>query len=120
MVLDNQALQQEAAGRTELIEQLLDIGAALSSSSDLGELLNLILSKSREITCSDAGSVYLVDSSDGYPKLLFKVAQNASRPNVSFREFAIPLTRQSLAGYVALTGESLNLPDAYALPSGVP
>jgi len=120
MVLDNQARPQSAAGRTELIEQLLDIGAALSSSSDLGELLNLILSKSREITCSDAGSVYLVDSSDGYPKLLFKVAQNASRPNVSFREFAIPLTRQSLAGYVALTGESLNLSDAYALPSGVP
>ncbi len=120
MVLDNQELQRQAAERTELIEQLLDIGAALSSSYDLGELLNLILSKSREITCSDAGSVYLVDSSDGFPKLLFKVAQNASRPNVSFREFAIPLTRQSLAGYVALTGESLNLPDAYELPPGVP
>lgn len=120
MVLDNQTLQREAAERTELIEQLLDIGAALSSSYDLGKLLNLILSKSREITCSDAGSVYLVDSTDGNPKLLFKVAQNDSRPNVSFREFAIPLTRQSLAGYVALTGESLNLPDAYDLPPSVP
>jgi HD-GYP domain-containing protein (c-di-GMP phosphodiesterase class II) len=120
MVLDNQALQREAANQTELIEQLLDIGAALSSSYDLGELLNLILSKSREITSSDAGSVYLVDSRDGTPKLLFKVAQNASRPNVSFREFAIPMTRQSLAGYVALTGESLNLPDAYDLPAAVP
>ncbi|MCT7952781.1 HD domain-containing protein [Ancylothrix sp. C2] len=120
MVLKNQELQAGDAERTELIEQLLDIGAALSSSYDLGELLNLILTKSREITCSDAGSVYLVDDSDGNPKLLFKVAQNASQPNVSFREFAIPMTRQSLAGYVATTGLSLNLADAYNLPKEVP
>lgn len=119
-MLQNQALQAEDAERTELIEQLLDIGAALSSSYDLGQLLNLILSKSREITCSDAGSVYLVDDSDGTAKLLFKVAQNASQPNVSFREFAIPMTRQSLAGYVATTGQSLNLADAYDLPKDVP
>lgn len=119
-VFNNPDLNQEYLARAELVEQLLDIGAALSSTYDLGELLTLILSKSREITYSDAGSVYLVDRSDEMPKLLFKVAQNASRPNVSFREFAIPLTPQSLAGYVALTGESLNLPDAYELPATVP
>jgi len=110
----------ESAERTELIEQLLDIGAALSSTQDLRELLNLILSKSREITSSDAGSVYLVDNTDNTPKLLFKVAQNGSQPSLSFNEFAIPMTHQSLAGYVALTGESLNLPDAYDLPEGLP
>lgn len=119
-VLNNSDLNQEYDTRAELVEQLLDIGAALSSTYDLGELLTLILTKSREITCSDAGSVYLVDRRDEVPKLLFKVAQNASRPNVSFREFAIPLTRQSLSGYVALTGESLNIPDAYNLPPNVP
>ncbi|MBE9040964.1 GAF domain-containing protein [Oscillatoriales cyanobacterium LEGE 11467] len=106
--------------RTQPIEKLLEIGVALSGSYKLGELLNLILSKSREITCSDAGSVYLVDRSDSQPKLLFKAAQNASRPFVSFREFAIPLTDESLAGYVALTGESLNIPDAYFLPPEAP
>ena len=109
-----------SADRTQPMEKLLDIGVALSGSYKLGELLNLILSKSREITCSDAGSVYLVDRSDSQPKLLFKAAQNASRPFVSFREFAIPLTDESLAGYVALTGESLNIPDAYFLPPEAP
>ncbi len=113
-------IQEQAASRAELVEQLLDIGAALSSTYDLSELLTLILSKSREITCSDAGSVYLVDRTDEIPTLLFKVAQNDSRPQVSFQEFAIPLTRQSLAGYVALTGETLNLPDAYILNPEVP
>lgn len=121
LTLDSQELLQEAfPEKVELIEQLLAIGSALSSSNNLDELLHLILSKSREITCSDAGSVYLIDRSDAIPKLLFKVAQNDSIPSHSFQEFAMPLTRKSLAGYVALTGESLILADAYNLPVGVP
>ena len=111
---------ESAVEKTDLIEKLLDIGAALSSAQDLGELLNLILSKSREITYSDAGSVYLVDNSQETSKLLFKVAQNGSKPRLSFEEFSLPLTDKSLAGYVAITGQSLNLSDAYDLPSGVP
>jgi HD-GYP domain-containing protein (c-di-GMP phosphodiesterase class II) len=106
--------------QAELVEELLAIGTALSSVQDLDELLNLILAKSREITLSDAGSVYLIDRSEGLPKLLFKVAHNDSQPKASFREFAMPLTHSSLAGYVALTGKSLNLPDAYCLPPDVP
>ncbi|MDY7021602.1 MAG: GAF domain-containing protein, partial [Cyanobacteriota bacterium] len=120
MIFQNPEYIKELAKQAELIEQLLDIGAALSSTQDLSTLLNLILEKSREITYSDAGSVYLLDTSDGTPKLLFKVAQNASLPNLSFREFAIPLTDGSLAGYVALTSESLNIPDAYQLPPDKP
>jgi len=111
---------ESAVEKTDLIEKLLDIGAALSSAQDLGELLNLILSKSREITYSDAGSVYLVDHSHETSKLLFKVAQNGSKPRLSFKEFSLPLTDKSLAGYVAITGQSLNLSDAYDLPSDVP
>ena len=115
--------RDQSAGWTEhagLIEQLLAIGTALSSTHDLGALLTLILSKSREITCSDAGSVYLVDHSGEEPLLWFKVAQNFSQPAAAFQEFAMPMTPKSLAGYVALTGESLNIPDAYNLPEGVP
>jgi len=120
VTLESKELLEASAERVDLIEQLLAIGTALSSSNDLGELLYLILSKSIEITCSDAGSVYLIDRSDAVPKLLFKVAQNNSVPSHSFQEFAMPLTQKSLAGYVGLTGESLNLSDAYNLPAGVP
>ncbi len=102
------------------IEQLLAIGTALSDCLNLDELLDLILTKSREITCSDAGSVYLVDRSGSEPKLIFKAAQNDSLPNISFQFASIPLDLESLAGYVATTGESLNIPDAYALPQDVP
>lgn len=119
-MLSSQEFLRESTERSELLEQLLAIGTALSSTHDLGELLNLILMKSREITCSDAGSVYLIDRSAEVPVLWFKVAQNDSKPATSFREFAMPLTQNSLAGYVALTGETLNIPDAYELPTDLP
>jgi HD-GYP domain-containing protein (c-di-GMP phosphodiesterase class II) len=98
-----------------IIEQLLAIGCALSGSHGLDELLHLILSSSREITCSDAGSIYLVDQTTTPPALIFKAAQTFSLPHVSFQETRLPLTLDSLAGYVALTGQSLNIPDAYSL-----
>lgn len=105
---------------SHLVQELLAIGTALSGTQDLDELLALILLKCREITCSDAGSVYLLDQSDNIPKLIFKVTQNASLPQTSFSEFAVPLSPRSLAGYVALTGEILNIPDAYSLSGDVP
>ncbi|HBB33262.1 MAG TPA: phosphohydrolase [Cyanobacteria bacterium UBA8803] len=119
-ILDSPEFLEASAERVELVEKLLAIGTALSNSNNLDELLNLILSKSREITFSDGGSVYLIDRTHSTPKLIFKVAQNDSIPDAPFHEFAMPLTPKSLAGYVALTGESLNLPDAYSLPPEVP
>ncbi len=121
MVVPDPNVLSDDGEHIEFIEQLFDIGAALSSRYDLGELLNLILCKSREMTGSDAGSLYLVDRScPDFSVLLFKAAQNDSRPAVSFREFAMPLTKQSIAGYVALTGELLNLADAYHPPEDAP
>ena len=114
-------LQQPTQATELLIEQLLDIGVALSDTYDLGELLDLILSKSREITCSDAGSVYLVDELNVKEcKLVFKAAQNDSLPDLVFQEQALAITSESLTGYVALTGQSLNLADAYNLPKNTP
>lgn len=120
LMFESQDFYNPSTEKVELIEKLLAIGTALSSTHELGELLNLILSKMREITWSDAGSVYLINKSDAISKLVFKVAQNDSLAQASFREFAMPLTMQSLAGYVAITGESLNIPDAHNLPARVP
>lgn len=118
--LKNKEFDSTSNQRVALVEELLKIGTALSSSRNLDELLNLILSKSREITYSDAGSVYLIEKTDDVSQLVFKIAQNDSLPDVSFQEITIPLTQQSLAGYVALTGESLNLPDAYEISPALP
>jgi HD-GYP domain-containing protein (c-di-GMP phosphodiesterase class II) len=103
-----------------IVGQLLEVGQALSGSHDLAELLEMILTSSRHITASDAGSVYLVDRSKINAELVFKVAQNDSLPITSFQESRISLTTQSLAGYVATTGQSLNITDAYDLDPALP
>ena len=108
------------AAERHTIEQLLEIGVALSDCLDLSELLDLILTKSREITCSDAGSVYLVDRSQAEPQLIFRAAQTDSLPDLAFELITIPLNPESLAGYVATTGEILNIADAYALSEHLP
>jgi HD-GYP domain-containing protein (c-di-GMP phosphodiesterase class II) len=117
---------RERAAREELeraereMEQLNLIGAALSAQHNVAELLNMILQKGREITGADAGSLYLIEEGgDEGRRLRFKLTQNDSR-QFPFREFDFPLTEDSMAGYVALHGEALNLPDAYILPSDQP
>ncbi len=118
--LDSEEFGTVAAERVALIEKLLAIGNALSSTQDLSTLLDLILAKSREITWSDAGSVFLIDRKESPARLIFKIAQNDSLPQASFREFALPINPKSLAGYVALTGRSLNIPDAQSLLPDLP
>ncbi len=120
------------------LEELNRIGAALSAERDTARLLDLILTKAREITDSDAGAVYVVESTEpeggepdadetgsglfvGEPRrrLRVKIAQNDSI-SVPFREAILDITPESIAGYVALTGEHVMLDDAYDLPGGVP
>src|SRR5882724_5106949 len=55
-------VNQKLAGASQEIHELNQIGMALSAEHDPGKLLELILTKSREFTSSDAGSVYLVES----------------------------------------------------------
>jgi HD-GYP domain-containing protein (c-di-GMP phosphodiesterase class II) len=105
----------------QLVQQLLDIGRALSGSHQLDELLHLILTGSRQITASDAGSIYLIDrTAEPAAELIFKTAQNDSVPHLSLGESRIPLMPSSLAGYVATTGRSLNIPDAYNIDPALP
>ncbi|HEY9900142.1 MAG TPA: HD domain-containing phosphohydrolase [Pantanalinema sp.] len=100
------------------LQELNAIGIALSSERDPDKLLDLILKKSRDIVYADAGSLYLVERKEaGGPVLRFKLSQNDTFP-FAYQEFTMPISRASLAGYVALSGHSLSLADVYALPEG--
>ncbi len=133
---------------TNEIKELNAIGAALSAEHDTDKLLEMILTKSREITKSDAGSLYLVEEvpleGEALPPapeelkeyggaklvvsrkentkkvLLFKLPQNDTVGNVAFREAVMEISDKSIAGYVVQTGEIVNLEDAYHLPELVP
>jgi HD-GYP domain-containing protein (c-di-GMP phosphodiesterase class II) len=102
------------------LAELNAIGIRLSSEANPRSLLETILTKAREITTSDAGSLYIVDptGADG-AHLRFALAQNDS-VNVPFRAATLPLTDESVAGHVALTGRIVNVADAYAPPPDSP
>ncbi|HEV2494606.1 MAG TPA: HD domain-containing phosphohydrolase [Terriglobia bacterium] len=116
-----QAREERRQARRELhraaadLEALNRIGVALSAERDAESLLSLILTRSREITGADAGSIYLVEEeAQGARRLIFKLIQSDSH-DVPFREFTLPIDHDSAAGYAAAHGEILNLPDAYRI-----
>jgi HD-GYP domain-containing protein (c-di-GMP phosphodiesterase class II) len=104
--------------------RLIEAGIALTSIQDLDELLEFIVGEARELTHADGGSLYIVEES----KLDFLVCQSdtltekhgADAERQLFTPFTIPVSEDSLAGYVALKGETLNFPDVYELPEGSP
>lgn len=115
--MENERSRAEIKDYAIKLQELNRIGIALSSEREPERLLELILSKSREITNSDAGSLFLVErSAAGEPLLRFKLTQNDTYP-FGFTEFTLPMTSASLVGYVALTGQPLNLPDVYEIPA---
>jgi HD-GYP domain-containing protein (c-di-GMP phosphodiesterase class II) len=105
---------------TEQIRQLNRIGMALMGERDTEVLLGLILTHARSVTCSDAGSLYLVEAGPGAPRLRFLRAQNDSLPGMSVRGFTLAIDSTSIAGYAASTGEPVVIDDVYELPAGVP
>jgi len=112
--------RSEAASRSREIGELTRIGVALGTERDVKTLLDLILTQARRITSSDAGSLYLIETSEqGQKRMRFRLAQTYSKPEAPFVEFTIPVDRTSLAGYTAVTGEPLVIDDAYFLPPDV-
>jgi GAF domain-containing protein len=118
--------QEERVAREQLAdrdrEQLNHIGIALSSTRDVDALLRMILSKTREITGADAGTLYVIEASgsdnglSGHRErcLTFKLIQNDSR-KFTFAENILPLNEESMAGYAALHGEVVVLNDVYSV-----
>src|SRR5256885_6395660 len=110
----------EVARLDRELSELNAIGIRLSAERNPRELLETIVTKAREITNSDAGSLYLVDeAADGTRHLRFALAQNDS-VEIPFRATTLPLTNDSVAGHVALARKIVDLQDAYAPPPGAP
>ena len=112
-------LDREMTRLDRELSELNAIGIRLSAERNPRGLIETILTKAREITHSDAGSLYLVEEADGTRDLRFVLAQNDS-VDIPFRAARLPLTSESVAGHVALTGTNLNLEDAYEPPVGAP
>jgi hypothetical protein len=99
------------------ITKLNRIGIALSAERDPERLLELHPHhRPRLHQLSDAGSLYILERDDeGNGRLRFTSSQNDSLPNLELVKFAIPVSKSTLAGYVAVTGEPLNIPNVYEI-----
>ena len=99
------------------LRRLNEIGMALSSvQNNLNALLERILQEARRFTRAEAGTLYL--ACEDY--LTFEIIQNdklqifvgGSREKIDMPPVAI--NKESVSGYVAITGKILNITDVYA------
>ena len=94
----------------------------LSRYKDENVTLDRILAKARTVTNADAGTIFLVD--DG--ELVFAYTHNDSLFSVSeaykyaYTAQRLPISEDSIAGYVAATGMPLNLDDVRQLSPDAP
>lgn len=98
--------------------KLTQIGISLSEERDLDKLFSKILQEARRFTDAEAGTLYIRDGG----RLRFAVTQNKKKgePTTVDHSFAnrgrtIPIDHFSMAGHVALTGETLNVKDVYKI-----
>jgi len=109
--------------RKEKINRLLQFGVEINQVADLDLLIEKILSEARELLNADAGSIYIREENS----LNFSYAQNETLqqklpPNkkLIYTTFSMPITNNSIAGFVANNGSILNIPDAYKISESVP
>lgn len=112
---------QEHAG--DILTRIINLGQGITQIKDVDILLEKILAESRKITNADAGSIYVKKDA----VLLFKHAQNdtlqRSLPagkRLIYSTFSLPIDSKSIAGYVAHTSATVNIPDAYAIGGAYP
>ncbi|MFT5013975.1 MAG: HD-GYP domain-containing protein (c-di-GMP phosphodiesterase class II) [Planctomycetaceae bacterium] len=106
-------------------KRLIDIGIALSAEKDIDRLMEIILLEAKDIGVADGGTLYIRNPEDLLEFAIVRtdslgIAQGGTTgvaitmPSVSmFLPDGEP-NLQNLVSYVANTGETLNLKDAYA------
>ncbi len=110
---------------SSLLRELNKIGIALSAEKDHNRLLELILVKAMEITNADGGTLYTRTDDQ---RLKFEILHNRSlkihKGGTSGEEIVFyPIAlyddegkpnNHMVAAWAAITGETINIPDAYA------
>jgi CRP-like cAMP-binding protein/two-component sensor histidine kinase len=94
--------------KMDKLHQLIEASKIVNSALDLDTLLGLILDVAASSVLADRGTLYLLDEAKG--ELWSKVMQGNNMV-----EIRLPLGK-GLAGYVAKTGETVNIVDAYKDP----
>jgi response regulator RpfG family c-di-GMP phosphodiesterase len=105
------------------LDTLANLGIELIRVQDLDILMEHILIEARRFVNADAGSIYIREND----LLHFTYTQNntlqqrlSDGEKLVYSTFHIPINKESIAGYVAATGQPLNLTDVYSIDPGLP
>lgn len=90
--------------RVSKLNSILEVAKAMTAKRNLDELLPLILKEAARVVEADRCTLFILDRERN--ELWSRIAQGASK------EIRVPLG-QGIAGAVALSGEVVNLKDAY-------
>jgi HD-GYP domain-containing protein (c-di-GMP phosphodiesterase class II) len=105
---DQRMNQNPLQARLEKLTGLLEVGKAMASERNLDRLLQLILTEVTKVMEADRSSLFLVDRERN--ELWSKIAQG-----LEVREIRIKIG-MGISGYVAQTGKTVNIQDAYTDP----
>ena len=101
------------------LQQILDMSQEIEQVRDVDVLLEKVLAVARKLANADAGSIYVVKDGE---VLEFNHSQNDTLQQeldpgkkLIYNTFTVPINHKSISGYVASTGELLNIPDVYQL-----
>lgn len=111
--------------QTSRLNELTNIGVALSSERNIDKLLEMIVDKARHFTNADGGTLYLVSDDEQY--LAFSIVQTeslgfrmggASGTEVTLKPIPLHLedgspNNANVCAYVANSRKEVNIPDVY-------
>lgn len=123
-VFDGYHMNSSDTDFASLIKELMDIGVALSAEQDHSLLLELILSKAKELTCADGGTLY-TRTEDNRLRFEIMITESlgirlggTSGEEIEF--YPVSLYRPDgkpnvhmVAAWAAISGETVNIEDAY-------
>ncbi len=102
----------------EQIEELLNVGIALSAEKDFHRLLEMILTEAQRITNADAGTLYIKEND----QLVFAIVHNETLgisqggrgEPTGLPPVVITPEPENVCAYAAVTRQIVNIPDVYA------
>jgi response regulator RpfG family c-di-GMP phosphodiesterase len=105
------------------LREIIRLGSELNELQDMDILLEKILYEARIFTGADAGTIYIKEENF----LHFNHAQNDTLlkklprdHKLPYKSFKVAINTKSIAGYVAETGDILNIGDMYTIPGDLP
>lgn len=109
--LEIMSAEEEALRKSlHIYKGLVEVSGLINSITDYNELLRAILDVARRVILAEAGSLFLINEATDSLDLVI-----SSREEGVFSAPKISVPRgKGIAGWVALEGKSLLIPDAYA------